>query len=49
MAVISFHLRNPQAAKPTPVFMSLYADGRQTKVKTGLRVNPKQWNADEQK
>jgi integrase len=48
MAVISFHLRNPQATKPTPVFMSLYADGRQTKIKTGLRIDPKQWNADEQ-
>lgn len=49
MAAVSFHLRNPKAAEPTPVFMSLYADNKQTKIKTGLRVDPKQWSFDEQR
>ncbi len=49
MATVSFHLRNPKAAEPTPIFMLLYADGKQTKIKTGLRIHPAQWNAPEQK
>ncbi|MDB5268740.1 MAG: hypothetical protein JWP58_1780 [Hymenobacter sp.] len=49
MAIISFHLRNPKAVKPTPVFMSLYADNQQTKIKTGLRIEPKQWDVEGQK
>jgi integrase len=49
MAIVSFHLRNPKATEPTPIFMSLYADYQQTKVKTGLRVHPKQWDVEGQK
>jgi integrase len=49
MAIVSFHLRNKNADEPTPIFMSLYADNKQTKIKTGLRIDPKQWDVDGQK
>lgn len=49
MAVISFHLRDKDATEPSPIFMSLYADYKQMKIKTGLRVEPKQWDAAGQK
>jgi integrase len=49
MATISYHLRNAKADEPTPIFMLLYADGKQTKVKTGLRIHPNQWDTQGQK
>jgi integrase len=49
MATVSYHLRNAKAAEPTPIFMLLYADGKQTKVKTGLRIHPNQWDTQGQK
>ena len=49
MATISFHLRDRKATEPTPIFMLLYADGVQTKIKTGLRIHPDQWDIEGQK
>lgn len=49
MATISYHLRNTKADEPTPIFMLLYADGKQTKIKTGLRIHPSQWDTQGQK
>ena len=49
MATISLHLRDRKATSPTPIFMLLYADGVQTKIKTGLRVHPGQWDVEGQK
>jgi integrase len=49
MATVSYHLRNAKATEPTPVFMLLYADSKQTKIKTGLRIHPGQWDTQGQK
>lgn len=49
MATISYHLRNAKANEPTPIFILLYADGKQTKIKTGLRIHPNQWDTQGQK
>jgi integrase len=49
MATVSYHLRDPKADAPTPIYMMLYADYNQTKAKTGLRIHPSQWDAQAQR
>ncbi len=43
MAIVSFLLKEPNAAKATPIFAFLSFDGQRAKVATGLSVRPKQW------
>ncbi|GAB3843804.1 site-specific integrase [Hymenobacter terrigena] len=43
MATVSFLLKEPNAAKATPIFAFLSFDGQRTKVSTGLSIRPKQW------
>ncbi len=43
MATVSFLLKEPNAAKTTPIFAFLSFDGQRAKVATGLNVRPKQW------
>ena len=43
MASVSFLLKEPNAAKATPIFAFLSFDGQRTKVYTGLSILPKQW------
>ncbi|MCC3158660.1 site-specific integrase [Hymenobacter sp. 15J16-1T3B] len=49
MATVSFHLKDPKSDKPTAVFIWFNADGRRTKIYTGYKVDPQQWDAGEQK
>ena len=43
MASVSFLLKEPNAAKATPIFAFLSFDGQRAKVYTGLSILPKQW------
>ena len=43
MAIVSFLLKEPTAAKATPIIAFLSFDGQRAKVATGLRIRPKQW------
>lgn len=49
MATVSFLLKEPKAAQPTPIFAFLSFDGQRAKVYTGLKIAPIQWNAADQR
>ena len=49
MATIAFHLKRPEALTPTPIIILFNADGRRTKIYTGISVLPQHWNREEQR
>ena len=49
MANASFHLSRSDSDKPTAIYISFYANGKQTKIYTGENIHPEQWDKAEQK
>ena len=49
MANASFHLTRSDSDKPTAIYISFYASGKQTKIYTGETIHPEQWDKTEQK
>lgn len=49
MANASFHLTRSDSDKPTSIYISFYANGKQTKIYTGETIHPEQWDKDQQK
>ena len=49
MANASFHLTRSDSDKPTAIYISFYASGKQTKIYTGENIHPEQWDKTEQK
>jgi len=49
MATTAFHLKRPEALAPTPIIILFNADGRRTKIYTGISVLPQHWNREEQR
>jgi len=49
MANASFHLTRSDSDKPTAIYISFYANGKQTKIYTGETIHPGQWDKTEQK
>jgi integrase len=47
--MISFHLKDPKADKPTAIFALVNIGGQRTKVYSGQSILPKQWNKDDQR
>jgi integrase len=49
MASVSFHLKRPDSNTPTPIFILFNADGKRTKIYTGLKIDPHHWDSAEQR
>lgn len=49
MANASFHLTRSDSDKPTAIYISFYANSKQTKIYTGETIHPEQWDKTEQK
>lgn len=49
MANVSFHLTRPKSDKPTAIYISFYAKGKQIKIQTGESILPIQWVQEDQK
>ncbi|GAA4019807.1 site-specific integrase [Hymenobacter fastidiosus] len=49
MATLKTYLKEPAATGPTPLFFMLSANGRRSKVYTGISVPPSHWLAQEQR
>lgn len=44
----SFKLRTPRSSKPTMVYLVFFANGKQYKISTGVKVLPSQWSDEHQ-
>lgn len=44
----NFNLRNRRSNKPSIIYMVVYADGRQYKISTGIKLLPSQWDFKKQ-
>ena len=45
---VNFNLRCQSSKTPTPIYMVLYAKGHQTKISTGCKILPNQWDKKKQ-
>lgn len=44
----TFKLRTPRSSKPTMVYLVFFANGKQYKISTGVKVLPSQWSDEHQ-